>query len=158
MFFDDNSISIDGSTNLSTSDDIKKRFESYNWNYIKIDGHNFDEINASIVEAKKSLVPTIIACKTKIGYGSPNKSGKSSSHGSPLGKDEIDLVRKKLNWHHKAFEIPDNLKDKLPEKVTPEGPPPETPDDAIVVEAAMRKEKQPFKKRLAIEKASRETI
>ena len=109
MFFDDNSISIDGSTNLSTSDDIKKRFESYNWNYLKIDGHNFEEIDNAIIEAKKSLVPTIIACKTLIGYGSPNKSGKSSSHGSPLGEDEIELIRKELKWENKAFEIPNNL-------------------------------------------------
>ena len=109
MFFDDNSISIDGSTNLSTSDDIKKRFESYNWNYLKIDGHNFEEIDNAIIEAKKSLVPTIIACKTIIGYGSPNKSGKASSHGSPLGEDEIELIRKELKWKNKAFEIPNNL-------------------------------------------------
>ena len=109
MFFDDNSISIDGSTNLSTSDNIKKRFESYNWNYIKIDGHNFEEIDQAIIEAKKSLLPTIIACKTTIGYGSPNKSGKASSHGSPLGEDEIRLVRDKLNWNYKSFEIPENL-------------------------------------------------
>jgi transketolase len=109
MFFDDNSISIDGSTNLSTSDDIKKRFESYNWNYLKIDGHNFEEIDNAIIEAKKSLLPTIIACKTIIGYGSPNKSGKASSHGSPLGEDEIELIRKELKWENKAFEIPNNL-------------------------------------------------
>ncbi len=109
IFFDDNSISIDGSTELSTSDDIKKRFESYNWNYIKIDGHNFEEIDDAIINAKKSLAPTIIACKTTIGYGSPNKSGKASSHGSPLGDDEIELVRKELNWKFKPFEIPPNL-------------------------------------------------
>ena len=109
LFFDDNSISIDGSTSLSTSDDIKKRFESYNWNYIKIDGHNFEEIDNAIKEAKKSLSPTIIACKTIIGYGSPNKSGKANSHGSPLGDDEIRLVRNELNWKHKAFEIPNDL-------------------------------------------------
>ncbi len=109
MFFDDNSISIDGSTNLSTSDDIKKRFESYNWNYLKIDGHNFEEIDNAIIKAKKSLLPTIIACKTIIGYGSPNKSGKASSHGSPLGEDEIELIRKELKWENKAFEIPNNL-------------------------------------------------
>ncbi len=109
MFFDDNSISIDGSTELSTSDNIKKRFESYNWNYIKIDGHDFNQIDDAINQAKKSLVPTIIACKTIIGFGSPNKSGKASSHGSPLGEDEIELVRKKLNWKFKPFEIPNNL-------------------------------------------------
>ena len=109
MFFDDNSISIDGSTDLSTSDDIKLRFKCYNWNYLEINGHDFDEINSAIVKAKASLAPTIIACKTKIGYGSPNKSGKASSHGSPLGEDEIELVRKELNWNYDAFEIPDYL-------------------------------------------------
>ena len=109
VFFDDNSISIDGSTNLSTSDNIKNRFSSYNWNYIKIDGHNFEEIDNAIKQAKKSVSPTIIACKTTIGYGSPNKSGKASSHGSPLGEDEIELVRKTLDWESKPFEIPSNL-------------------------------------------------
>ena len=109
MFFDDNSISIDGATDLSTSDNVKLRFESYNWNYLEIDGHNFDEINNAIVKAKASLAPTIIACKTKIGYGSPNKSGKASSHGSPLGEDEIELVRKELKWDYDAFEIPNYL-------------------------------------------------
>ena len=109
MFFDDNSISIDGATDLSTSDNVKLRFESYNWNYLEINGHNFDEINNAIIKAKASLAPTIIACKTKIGYGSPNKSGKASSHGSPLGEDEIELVRKELNWDYDAFEIPDYL-------------------------------------------------
>ncbi len=109
LFFDDNSISIDGSTNLSTSDNVKQRFLSYNWNYIKIDGHDFEEIDNAIKKAKESLKPTIIVCKTIIGYGSPNKSGKASSHGSPLGDEEIKLVRKKLNWKHKPFEIPDNL-------------------------------------------------
>ena len=109
MFFDDNSISIDGATDLSTSDNVKLRFESYNWNYLEINGHNFDEINNAIIKAKDSLAPTIIACKTKIGYGSPNKSGKASSHGSPLGEDEIELVRKELNWDYDAFEIPDYL-------------------------------------------------
>ena len=109
IFFDDNSISIDGSTSLSTSDNIKNRFSSYNWNYIRIDGHNFEEIDNAIKQAKKSVSPTIIACKTTIGYGSPNKSGKASSHGSPLGEDEIELVRKTLDWESKPFEIPSNL-------------------------------------------------
>ena len=112
LFFDDNSISIDGSTDLSSSDITKKRFESYNWNYLSIDGHNFEEIDQAIKEAKKSSLPTIIACKTIIGYGSPNKSGKASSHGSPLGEDEIKLVRKQLKWESDPFEIPLDLKNK----------------------------------------------
>ncbi len=109
MFFDDNSISIDGSTELTTSDNIKERFESYNWNYIKIDGHSFEEIDKAIQNAKQSDKPSIIACKTIIGYGSPNKSGKASSHGSPLGEEEVALVRKELNWNYEPFDIPDEF-------------------------------------------------
>ncbi len=109
MLFDNNSISIDGPTNLAVSDNFKKRFESYGWNFIEIDGHNGKEIFKALKKAQKSLKPTIISCKTKIGYGSPNKSGKASSHGSPLGVDEIKLVRKKLNWDYQPFEIPKNI-------------------------------------------------
>ena len=107
VFFDDNSISIDGSTELSVSENTIKRYEAYGWNTIIIDGHNHEEISNAIVEAKKNSCPTLIACKTKIGFGSPNKESKSSSHGSPLGEDEIELTRKNLNWPHKSFEIPD---------------------------------------------------
>ena len=109
VFFDNNKISIDGSTNLSVSDNYKKRFESYGWNFIEINGHNEKQINLAIKKSQKSKKPTIISCKTIIGFGSPNKAGKSSSHGSPLGEDEIKLVRKKLNWTHKPFEIPKEI-------------------------------------------------
>jgi transketolase len=109
VFFDDNSISIDGPLSLSSSDNIKVRFKSYNWNILNIDGHNHKEINDAIVQAKSSDKPTIICCKTKIGFGSPNKEATSSSHGSPLGKEEIDLTRKNLNWDHEEFFIPDDL-------------------------------------------------
>ena len=109
VFFDNNKISIDGPTKLSVSDDYKKRFQSYGWNYIEINGHNEKQINAAILKAKKSTKPSIISCKTIIGFGSPNKSGKASSHGSPLGEDEINLVRKKLKWNHSPFEIPNNI-------------------------------------------------
>jgi len=109
VFFDDNSISIDGPLSLSSSDNIKVRFKSYNWNILNIDGHNHKEINDAIVQAKSSDKPTIICCKTKIGFGSPNKEATSSSHGSPLGKKEIDLTRKNLNWDHEEFFIPDDL-------------------------------------------------
>ena len=106
MLFDNNSISIDGPTSLAVSDNFKKRFESYGWNYLLIDGHNEKEIFNALKKSQISKKPTVISCKTKIGYGSPNKSGKASAHGSPLGEDEIKLVRKKLNWKHKKFEIP----------------------------------------------------
>ena len=111
VFFDDNSISIDGPTSLSTSDDIKIRFKSYGWNVISINGHNFNEITNAINESKKSNLPTIILSKTKIGYGSPNKESKSSSHGSPLGVEEVELTRQNLDWDHKPFHIPRNLLD-----------------------------------------------
>jgi transketolase len=109
VFFDNNKISIDGSTSLSVSDDYKKRFESYGWNYIEINGHNHKQISTAIKKASKSNKPNIISCKTIIGFGSPNKSGKSSSHGSPLGDDEIALVRKKLKWNSKPFELPKDI-------------------------------------------------
>ena len=109
MLFDNNSISIDGPTSLAVSDNYKKRFESYGWNYIDIDGHNEKQIFSAINKAQKAIKPTVISCKTQIGFGSPNKSGKASSHGSPLGPEEIELVRKKLNWRFKPFEIPKNI-------------------------------------------------
>ena len=111
VFFDNNKISIDGSTSLSVSDNYKKRFESYNWEFLEIDGHNEKQISKAILKASKSNKPTIISCKTIIGFGSPNKSGKASSHGSPLGEEEIALVRKKLNWSSKPFEIPQEILD-----------------------------------------------
>jgi len=109
VFFDNNSISIDGSTNFSTSDNHIKRFKSYGWETISIDGHNHNEISNAIIKAKKNKKPTLIACKTKIGFGSPNKESSATSHGSPLGEAEVDLTRKKLNWPYKKFIIPNDL-------------------------------------------------
>jgi len=109
MLFDNNSISIDGPTSLTVSDNFKKRFESYGWDYIDVNGHNPKEIFKALKKVQNAKRPTVISCRTKIGYGSPNKSGKASSHGSPLGSDEISLVRKKLQWHYKAFDIPKDL-------------------------------------------------
>ena len=109
LLFDNNSISIDGPTSLAVSDDYEKRFKSYGWNYIKINGHNHKEIFKALKKAQNSKKPIAISCKTTIGYGSPNKSGKASSHGSPLGEDEIKLVRKKLKWGHEPFDIPNDL-------------------------------------------------
>ncbi len=106
MLFDNNSISIDGPTSLAVSDNFKKRFESYGWDYILIDGHNEKQIFKALKKVQKAKKPTVISCKTSIGFGSPNKSGKKSAHGSPLGKEEVALVRKKLKWNHPPFEIP----------------------------------------------------
>ena len=111
VFFDNNKISIDGPTSLSVSDNYKKRFESYGWSFQEINGHNFKQIFNAIKKANKSKRPSIISCKTIIGFGSPNKSGKASSHGAPLGDDEIKLVRKKLKWKYEPFEIPGKLMD-----------------------------------------------
>ena len=109
LLFDDNSISIDGPTSLTVSDNHKKRFNSYGWNYVNIDGHNYKDIAKALKKAQSSNKPIAIACKTKIGFGSPNKSGKASSHGSPLGIDEIKLVRERLKWKHDEFYIPKNI-------------------------------------------------
>ena len=109
LLFDNNSISIDGPTSLAVSDDHEKRFKSYGWDYIKINGHNHKEISKALKKAQKSKRPVAISCKTTIGFGSPNKGGKASSHGSPLGEDEIKLVRKRLKWNFEPFEIPDEL-------------------------------------------------
>ena len=109
MLFDNNSISIDGSTSLAVSDNFKKRFNSYGWEYIEIDGHNEKQIFRALKKAQKAKRPTTISCKTTIGYGSPNKSGTGAAHGSPLGKDEVNLVRKKLKWNHEPFKIPEKI-------------------------------------------------
>jgi transketolase len=111
VFFDNNKISIDGSTSLSVSDNYKKRFESYGWSFLEINGHNEKQISKAISKATRSNKPTLISCKTIIGFGSPNKSGKASSHGAPLGDEEIALVRKKLKWNIEPFKIPQNILD-----------------------------------------------
>ena len=109
VLFDNNKISIDGSTSLTVSDNYKKRFESYGWNFQEVNGHNEKQIFKAIKKSLNSKKPNLISCKTIIGYGSPNKSGKASSHGAPLGEKEVDLVRKKLKWKYKPFEIPKEI-------------------------------------------------
>ena len=113
VFYDDNGISIDGNVDGWFTDDTAKRFESYNWNVIRdVDGHSLDSISNSIDEAIKSEdKPTLICCKTKIGYGSPNKEGKESSHGSPLGPEETALTKKYIGWDHSPFVIPEYVYD-----------------------------------------------
>ena len=109
VFFDNNKVSIDGSTKLAVSDNYKKRFESYGWNFQEVNGHNEKQISKAIKKTLKSKKPSLISCKTIIGYGSPNKSGKASSHGAALGDEEVALVRKKLKWKYKPFEIPKEI-------------------------------------------------
>ena len=92
VFFDNNKISIDGSTKLAVSDNYKKRFESYGWAFQEVNGHNEKQISRAIKKTLKSKKPSLISCKTIIGYGSPNKSGKESSHGAALGYKEVGLV------------------------------------------------------------------
>ncbi|TMN43051.1 transketolase [Pseudoalteromonas sp. S2755] len=110
-FWDDNGISIDGEVEGWFSDDTPKRFESYGWHVIAgVDGHDSDAIKAAIEAAQaESDKPTLICCKTVIGYGSPNKSGSHDCHGAPLGDDEIKAAREFLGWEHGAFEIPEDV-------------------------------------------------
>ena len=111
VLFDDNNISIDGAIDLSDSTDQLMRFEASGWNVNRVDGHNHDDIEKAIQEAIESNKPSLIACKTKIGFGSPSKEGKSSSHGAPLGAEDIAQMKKNLNWGYEEFEIPSDIKD-----------------------------------------------
>ena len=109
ILFDDNSISIDGSTDLSTSDDTVARFEAYGWQVLSCDGHDMNAVSAAIAAAKSDVRPSLICCKTIIGFGAPNKQGTSGAHGSPLGDAEIALAREMLKWPYSAFEIPADI-------------------------------------------------
>ena len=111
VFYDDNGISIDGHVDGWFTDDTVKRFESYNWNVVKnVNGHSPDELIGAIENALESKdKPTLICCKTKIGFGSPNKEGSESSHGAPLGDKETDLTKENIGWKHGSFEIPKNI-------------------------------------------------
>src|SRR5690554_4524712 len=111
FFYDDNGISIDGQIDGWFTDDTPKRFESYGWQVIPgVDGHDADAIRAAVEQARANTgQPTIICCKTIIGFGSPNKQGKEDSHGAPLGEDEIVLTREALGWTHGPFEIPADI-------------------------------------------------
>lgn len=107
-FYDDNGISIDGEVEGWFTDDTPKRFEAYGWQVIRnVDGHDAEEIKMAIETARKSVdQPTLICCKTTIGFGSPNKQGKEECHGAPLGNDEIALTRANLGWNYGPFEVP----------------------------------------------------
>ncbi|HBN52829.1 MAG TPA: transketolase [Stenotrophomonas sp.] len=110
-FWDDNNISIDGEVEGWFTDDTPARFEAYGWNVVRgVDGHDPDSIKAAIDAALSQFDrPTLICCKTTIGFGSPNKAGQESSHGAPLGKDELEATRKALGWDYGPFEIPEEI-------------------------------------------------
>ncbi|HBL21352.1 MAG TPA: transketolase, partial [Alteromonas mediterranea] len=110
-FWDDNGISIDGEVEGWFTDDTPARFKSYGWEVIEgVDGHDAEQVKAAIEKAQANTTqPTLICCKTTIGFGSPNKEGTESCHGAPLGDDEIVATREKLGWSHGAFEIPDDI-------------------------------------------------
>ena len=111
VFWDDNNISIDGPISISDSTDQIMRFEASKWNTIRVDGHDHDAIAEAIEQAKASDKPTMIACKTTIGYGAPTKAGSKDSHGSPLGPDEIAGAREALGWDSEPFKIPEDVCD-----------------------------------------------
>ncbi|WP_374115049.1 transketolase [Ancylobacter mangrovi] len=110
VLWDDNGISIDGSTALSTSTDQPARFRAAGWNVIAVDGLAYHAVVDAIAEARRSDRPTLIACRTTIGYGAPTKAGRESAHGAPLGAAEIEGAREKLGWTHPPFEVPDELR------------------------------------------------
>ena len=109
-FYDQNGISIDGEIENWFTDDSVKRFDGYGWQTICVDGHNVEEINEAIVKSKNETnKPSMIFCKTTIGFGSPNKSGTADVHGAPLGDEEIEKTRKALDWQYPPFEVPENI-------------------------------------------------
>ncbi len=111
VLWDDNSISIDGPTDLSTSDDQLLRFTASNWEVRSVDGHDQEAIAEAIENARKSDRPSLIACRSVIGFGAPNKAGTADTHGAPLGDDEIAASRERLDWPHAPFDIPDSVRE-----------------------------------------------
>ena len=110
-FYDQNGISIDGEITNWFTDNTVQRFESYDWQVIEVNGHSVEDLLTAIQSAQEDVDrPTLICCKTEIGFGSPNKSGTSGVHGSPLGEDEIAKTREQLGWEHEPFYIPENIK------------------------------------------------
>jgi transketolase len=109
VLFDDNSISIDGATSLSCSDDQLARFRASGWSACRIDGHDPEAIAAAIERARENDRPSLIACRTLIGFGAPNRQGSEKAHGAPLGADEVAKTRDELNWPHAPFQIPESI-------------------------------------------------
>ena len=111
VLWDDNRITIDGSTDLSTSEDILARYKASGWHTVVCDGHDFSSIRKALDEAKADPRPSLVACRTIIGYGAPNKQGTSATHGAALGKDEVAAARQHLGWTSAPFEIPQPIVD-----------------------------------------------
>ncbi|MBT7485295.1 MAG: transketolase, partial [Rhodospirillales bacterium] len=109
VLFDDNSICIDGPTDMTVADDQQARFKASGWDVQAVDGHDADAVATAIAAAKATGTPSMIACKTVIGYGAPNKEGTSGTHGAPIGDDELALAREKTGWAHDPFVIPDDV-------------------------------------------------
>ncbi|HEY0326849.1 MAG TPA: transketolase [Allosphingosinicella sp.] len=109
VIWDDNRITIDGSTDLSTSEDIPARYRAYGWHVVECDGHDFASIRAAYDEALADPRPSLVACRTIIGWGAPNKQGTSATHGSALGADEVAATRKQLGWDSEAFDLPNDI-------------------------------------------------
>jgi transketolase len=110
VLWDDNSISIDGDTALSFTDDTLKRFSAYGWAVRRVDGHDHDQVSAALSWAMRNRKPTLIACRTIIGFSAPNKAGTAASHGAPLGAAEAEAAKSALGWNHPPFEVPEGLK------------------------------------------------
>ncbi len=110
VLWDDNRITIDGAVDLSSSEDIAARYRATGWHVVSCDGHDFDDIRKAMTEAVTDPRPSLIACRTVIGYGSPNKQGSSKVHGSPLGEDEVAATRAELGWNEAPFEISDDVR------------------------------------------------
>lgn len=109
VLWDDNQITIDGGTDLSTSEDIPARYRASGWHVVSCDGHDFDDIRRVLTEAQNDPRPSLVACKTIIGYGAPTKQGTSATHGAPLGEEEINGTREALGWNDKPFEIQEDI-------------------------------------------------
>ena len=109
VLWDNNNITIDGTVDKANSTDQIKRFQALGWNTLEIDGHDYAEIEKAIEKAQKSDKPTLIACKTKIGFGAPTKCGTSKCHGSPLGAEEVAAMRKALDWNYDPFDVPEEI-------------------------------------------------
>jgi transketolase len=112
VLWDDNSISIDGDTALSFSEDVARRFAAYGWQVRRVDGHDAAAVEAALKVAQRSRRPTLIACRTIIGFGAPRKAGTAASHGSPLGAEEAAAAKSALGWNHPPFEIPEGLRER----------------------------------------------